>query len=197
MIACKQEHFFPPGISGARLLVAESGKFPMSQKELLPILCNHCEDARCVEVCPTGASIRRADGIVIIDGDKCVGCRYCVIACPYQSRTYYANGSKGYFPGQGLTKWEAIGQELSGLQPGTVVKCDFCVDKIDKGIKMGLRPGTDREATPACVLNCMTGARYFGDLDDPKSEVSQPIIRKRGEQLHPEFGTNPSVYYLR
>ncbi len=197
VISCKQEHFFPPGVYGARVLVWESGKFPMSNKEILPLLCNHCQESICVKVCPTGASIKREDGIVIVDKDKCMGCRYCVIACPYQSRSYYADGKKEYFPGQGLTKWEAIGQELSGLQPGTVVKCDFCVDRIEKGIKMGLKPGIDREATPVCVLNCMAGARYFGDLEDPESEVSRLVVRERhGKQLHPEFGTDPSVYYL-
>lgn len=96
-----------------------------------------------------------------------------------------------------MTKWKAIGKELGGLQPGTVLKCDFCVDRIDKGIKMGLKPGVDREATPACVVSCPAEATYFGDLDDPDSEVSRLIRERRGEPLHEEFGTNPSVYYIR
>lgn len=197
VIACKQEHFFPLGLYGARLLIGESGKFPTSNKEILPVLCNHCQEAPCVKVCPTRATTRREDGIVMVDANKCIGCRYCVIACPYQNRTYYPDGKNEYFPGQGLTKWETIGREIGSLEPGTVVKCDFCVDRIDKGIEMGLEPGVDREATPVCVISCMAEARYFGDLDEPESEVSQLIRERHGEQLHPEFGTDPSVYYLK
>ena len=89
-----------------------------------------------------------------------------------------------------------IGQELYPLQTGTVVKCNFCVERIDEGIKKGLKPGVDREATPACVITCPPKARYFGDLDDPDSEVSMLIKEKRGFQLHPEYGTDPSVYYV-
>jgi Fe-S-cluster-containing dehydrogenase component len=161
-----------------------------------PVLCNHCKEAVCVKVCPSEATIQREDGIVNIDYDKCVGCRYCVIACPYQQRTFYSDGDKGYFPGQGLTELEVIGRELYPFQPGTVVKCNFCEEKIDEGIRKGLKPGVDREATPACVNNCPTKARYFGDLDDTKSKVSVLIRQRKGFQLHPEFGTDPSVYYI-
>jgi phenylacetyl-CoA:acceptor oxidoreductase subunit 1 len=89
-----------------------------------------------------------------------------------------------------------MGKKLYPLQTGTVVKCNFCLERIDKGLKNGLRPGLDREATPACVITCPTQARHFGDLDDPNSEVSRLIKERRGLQLHPEYGTDPSVYYL-
>jgi len=196
MLACKQEHFLPPGIFWGRLVIGETGKYPAVTKQMYPVLCNHCEEAACVKVCPTGATTRREDGIVIIDYDKCVGCRYCVIACPYQQRTFYADGSKEYFPGQGFTELETIGRELYPLQPGTVVKCNFCAERIDEGLKEGLEPGIDREATPACVNACPAKARTFGDLDDPNSEVSKLIRDRKGYQLHPEFGTEPSVYYI-
>jgi phenylacetyl-CoA:acceptor oxidoreductase subunit 1 len=196
MIACKQEHFLPPNIFWNRILISETGEYPQVTNYVYPVLCNHCKEAVCVKVCPSEATIQREDGIVNIDYDKCVGCRYCVIACPYQQRTFYSDGDKGYFPGQGLTELEVIGRELYPFQPGTVVKCNFCEEKIDEGIRKGLKPGVDREATPACVNNCPTKARYFGDLDDTKSKVSVLIRQRKGFQLHPEFGTDPSVYYI-
>jgi len=196
MISCKQEHFLPPGVFWNRLVIGEMGSYPAVSKLTYPVLCNHCSEAACVKACPTRATTRRDDGIVIIDYEKCVGCRYCLIACPFQQRTYHANGQKEYFPDQGLTEYEVIGHELYPLETGTVVKCNFCSERIDAGIEKGLSPGTDREATPACVIGCPTEARVFGDLDDPNSEVSREIRGENGFQLHPEYGTNPSVYYI-
>jgi phenylacetyl-CoA:acceptor oxidoreductase subunit 1 len=196
IIACKQEHFLPPDIFWNRILVSETGKYPQVTNHVYPVLCNHCREAICVKVCPSEATLQREDGIVHIDYDKCVGCTYCVIACPYQQRIFYSDGDKGYFPGQGLTELELIGKKLYPLQPGTVVKCNFCEEKIDEGIRKGLKPGIDREATPACVNNCPTKARHFGNLDDPKSNLSTLIRQRKGFQLHPEFGTDPSVYYI-
>ena len=195
-VTCKQEHFLPPGIFWSRVLIGETGKYPTVTKQIYPVLCNHCKEAACVKVCPTGATSRREDGIVVIDYDKCVGCRYCVVACPYQERTFYADGKKEYFPGQGFTELELIGRELYPLQPGTVVKCNFCAERIDKGIQRGLKPGVDHEATPACVIGCPVKARYFGDLDDPSSEVSVLIKQRKAVPLHPEYGTEPNVYYI-
>jgi len=87
-IACKEEHFLPPGVFFNRVLIGETGKFPSSSKLIYPILCNHCSEAACVEACPTGATYIREDGIVEVDDDKCVGCRACLVSCPYQQRTY-------------------------------------------------------------------------------------------------------------
>jgi len=196
VIACKQEHFLPPEVFWNRILVGETGEYPMVTKQLYPILCNHCKEASCVEVCPTGASTKREDGIVLIDYDKCVGCRYCVLACPYQQRTFYSDDTKEYFPGQGLTELEIIGKELYPHKKGTVTKCNLCVERIDHGLAEGLSPGVDREATPACVNACPSTARCFGDLDDPESQVSRLIKEKRAESLHPEFGNKPSIYYI-
>ena len=196
VIACKQEHFLPPGIFWGRVVVGETGHRAAVTKAAYPVLCNHCEDAACVKVCPTGATVQREDGIVTVDYDKCAGCRYCVLACPYQQRTYYADSKKEYFPGQGLTPLEKIGKELYPLQEGSVLKCNFCRERIDEGLKEGLVPGVDREATPACVIACPAKARYFGDLNDPDSEVTLLIKEKKASQFHPEFGTDPSVYYI-
>jgi len=196
MIACKQEHFLPPDIYWSRLLMSETGEYPQVVKIVYPVLCNHCKEAICVNVCPSAATTRRQDGIVTVDPDKCSGCQYCVIACPYQQRTFYDDDRKEYFPGQGLTELEQIGKDLYPLQQGTVIKCNFCIERIDAGLKKGLKPGIDREATPACVNTCMANARHFGDLDDPDSQVSILIRSRKGYQLHPEWGTDPSVYYV-
>lgn len=192
---CIVEHFLPPGVLWSRVLISETGEYPVATKHVYPVLCNHCKEPDCVKVCPTRATQQREDGIVWVDQDKCAGCRYCLIACPYQARTYFSQ-EKEYFPGQGFTEWEKMREKLYPLKTGVVTKCNFCKERIDEGIKRGLKPGTDREATPACIITCPAKARYFGDLDDPGSEVSLLIRGRRGVQLHPEYGTDPSVYYV-
>jgi phenylacetyl-CoA:acceptor oxidoreductase 27-kDa subunit len=195
VITCKQDHFLPPGIFWNRLLVGEMGDYPQVARQVYPVLCNHCRETPCVEVCPSGASRCREDGIIVVDADTCTGCAYCVVACPYQQRSSI-EAIREYFPGQGLTEYERIGRELHPYQRGTVVKCTFCAEKIDTGLLRGLKPGRDREATPGCVNNCPAKARIFGDFDDPSSNISGLVRQRKGFPLRPEFGTNPSVYYL-
>ncbi len=196
VLACKAEHFLPPDIFWNRVLIGESGKYPAVTKLIYNVRCNQCADPVCVKVCPTGATQQREDGIVWVDEDKCVGCRYCMVVCPYQMRSMYENGNSEYFPGQGLTEHEKIGRILYPHQPGVVQKCVFCKERIDAGLAQGLTPGVDREATPACVISCPTKAIHFGDLDDPYSEINRIIKEKKGHQFHPEYGTNPSIYYI-
>jgi Fe-S-cluster-containing dehydrogenase component len=195
-IACKQEHFLPPEVFWNRVVIGEIGTYPLVTKQIYPVMCNHCREAACVKACPSRATTRREDGVVSVNAEKCVGCRYCLIACPYQQRTYLADDKKEYYPGQGLTAYETIGKELYPLEKGTVIKCNFCYERIDSGLARGLKPGVDRDATPACVITCPTKARVFGDLEDPESEVTLLIKERRGFQLHPEYGTEPSVYYV-
>jgi molybdopterin-containing oxidoreductase family iron-sulfur binding subunit len=196
-VACKQEHFLPPGIFWNRVLIGETGKYPAVQKEMVPILCNHCKDAVCVDVCPTGASTKREDGIVLVDYETCMGCGYCVVSCPYQHRSFYRDENlKGYFQHRNYTAMEVLGQELYPLVKGTVVKCTFCKERIDQSLKERLKAGVDRKATPACVNACVTKARTFGDLDDPTSQIVSLIKERSGHPFHPEFGTDPSVYYI-
>ncbi len=196
VLACKQEHFLPPGIFWGRLVVSETGRHAAVTKAAYPVLCNHCQEAICVKVCPTGATVQRKDGIVTVNYEECAGCRYCVVACPYQQRTYYADDQKEYFPGQGFTELELLGKKLYPLQKGSVLKCNFCAERIDQGLQQGLEPGVDRQASPACVIACPAKARYFGDLSDQQSEVSRLIKEKKALQFHSEYGTDPSVYYI-
>ncbi|MBW2066962.1 MAG: 4Fe-4S dicluster domain-containing protein [Deltaproteobacteria bacterium] len=196
MISCKQEHFLPPGVFFARVLVGESGKYPAVRKLIYPVLCNHCSEPPCVEVCPTGATAQGRDGIVSVDPNACIGCRSCLVACPYQQRTYLPKKQKEYFPGQGLTPYEEIGKNLNPLEPGTVVKCNFCSEILEEALVKGLTPGEDREATPACVNACPVHARHFGDLDDTSGRLQTLIRDKKAVPLHPENGTKPSVYYI-
>lgn len=179
-LACKTENGTRPGTTYARLLKVESGTYPSVQRITLPLLCMHCAEPPCVDVCPTGASQKRDDGIVFIDTEMCVGCRACMMACPYGSR-YYQDEAHTYFEGELTPYEEALYEDHI---EGVVEKCDFCRHRLEQGLE------------PACVANCMTKARIFGDLDDPESEVSRLIREVDGFQLNPELGTNPSVFYL-
>ncbi|MFC2005618.1 sulfate reduction electron transfer complex DsrMKJOP subunit DsrO [Chloroflexota bacterium] len=179
-VACKVEHYTGPGIFWCRVSDDEVGTYPLVSRHFLPKLCMHCQNPPCVEVCPTGASYQREDGIVLIDYDKCVGCGYCIVACPYGAR-YNSREMKGYF-GAELTPQEEIGYNQHQL--GVSEKCTFCVHRVEMGEE------------PACVRVCPTNARIFGDLEDSNSEVSQLIRSKHGFQLLPELGTEPAVYYL-
>lgn len=186
-VACKTENGIGQGSWSHVDTVGESrtdtatGEYPNLKMVYLPVLCMHCQDAPCVEVCPTGACYQREDGIVMVDYDKCVGCRYCIVACPYQAR-YYNEERGGYFAA------EPASGEKPGYQPhklGVTEKCTLCVHRVE------------REQNPACVEVCPMGARIFGDLDDPESEVCRLITYKRGTRLLEELGTEPSVYYLK
>jgi phenylacetyl-CoA:acceptor oxidoreductase subunit 1 len=190
--ACKLANFVPPGIYWNKVFDYEVGKYPNVRRCFLPVQCMHCKNPPCKDACPTGATIQREDGIVIIDYSKCIGCRYCMMVCPYDARSFYSK-EKHYYDG-GKMIYEEYGYKKH--QRGTVMKCNLCYERIDEGLKKGLKPGEDPEATPICVISCIANARYFGDLDDPESEVSKLIRRRKGFQLHAELGTDPSIYYL-
>lgn len=191
-MSCKAEHATPPGVTLARVEVSETGTYPEVTRVHLPLLCMQCADPPCEKVCPTTATQKRDDGIVFVDPELCIGCKYCMVACPYGAR-YFVDEWRPYFGAQGPTPYEEAG--YGDKQGGVVVKCDYCMHRIDAGLAKGLQPGVDREATPACVVNCMAKARTFGDLDDPASEVAR-LVAQHGRQLSPELGTNPSTHYL-
>ncbi len=182
-MTCKVENSLPPGTYWARVLKEEIGTYPNARMVSLPVLCMHCEEPPCVPVCPTGASRKREDGIVWIDYDTCIGCRYCMQACPYEARNFHAD-MVNYLENE--TPYERITRTVLGKGPqqGTVSKCNFCMERVDAG------------RDPACVETCLGKARIFGDLNDPASEVAGLLRDRDHAVLHPEAGTRPSVFYL-
>lgn len=181
-VACKQANATPPGVLFTRVFIEERGTYPNTHLEFLPVICNHCNDAPCVDVCPTGATQKLADGRVTIDQSKCLGCRSCMVACAYNARYFAYSDPEPNFPEMGYTPYEEV--RYADNRVGTVMKCDFCPDRVAE------------EGEPACVAACPCEARIFGDLDDPDSAVSRLIAESDAKQLHPELGTDPSVYYL-
>lgn len=168
------------------------GGSPRRQRLYLPLSCMHCGDPPCEAVCPTTATFKRPDGIVDIDHEKCIGCGYCMVACPYHARVIlflneYDLETRVMVEGSAVSLPDYI---------GVATKCCFCRPRIDRGIEKGLTPGVDREATPACVNHCTAGALYFGNLNDPGREVARLVRENRTLCLQEALGTQPRVYYL-
>ena len=140
------------------------------------VMCNHCDEPPCVKVCPTKATWRREDGIVAMDQHRCIGCRYCVAACPYGSRSF---------------NWVDPRNALATVDPsypprtkGVVEKCTFCVERLDRGL------------LPLCVEGCPEKALVFGDLNDPKSAVRELLRSRFALRRRPGLGTDPQLYTL-
>ncbi len=186
VMACKVKNHTPPEVFWSRVLKGERGVYPNTVRQALPVLCMQCEEPSCQEVCPTGATHTLDNGIVVVDQDKCMGCKYCMMACPYGAR-YSVEEWESYFPdGLPLSPYEEFAktfwEEHSGV--GVATKCDFCRDQLEEGKQ------------PACIKSCPAVARTIGDLDDPNSEVSILIKKYRGTPLNPELGNEPKVFYL-
>ncbi len=165
------------------------GEFPAIHRRFYPRPCQHCKNAPCVEVCPTSASHKTKDGRVLIDYQNCIGCRYCITACPYEARVF--NWKK---PKKPLTENPAV-----PVRPrGVTEKCTFCTHRIDAAKKKAQAIGSDTPegVVPACVEECIGEARYFGDLDDSNSMVARLIATRGHKRLLEEKGTDPSVIYL-
>jgi Fe-S-cluster-containing dehydrogenase component len=139
------------------------------------VLCNHCENPPCVKACPTQATFKRPDGIVAMDFHRCIGCRFCMAACPFSARSFNFRDPRPFV--------KPINEEFPTRTMGVVEKCNFCVERLADGLM------------PACVENS-NGGLIFGDLDDPNSEVRKIIGSKFTIRRKPELGTQPSVYYL-
>jgi molybdopterin-containing oxidoreductase family iron-sulfur binding subunit len=136
----------------------------------LPVMCQHCAEPPCVDVCPTGASFKRADGIVLVDRHTCIGCRYCMMACPYKARSFVHEPVNTQKPGVPRGK-------------GCVESCTLCVHRIDRG------------DGPACAKACPTQAIVFGDLNDPDSEISRRVREVRTTALRADLNLDPGVRY--
>jgi phenylacetyl-CoA:acceptor oxidoreductase subunit 1 len=189
--ACKQANATPPGVQWRRVIDLEAGEYPEVKRAFVPVGCMHCDDPPCMHVCPSTATRKRADGIVTIDYDLCIGCGYCAVACPYQARFKIDGLRRAY--GEPMPNEEA---REDAQRVGVATKCTFCVERIDAGLARGLRPGVDPEATPACVNSCIAQALHFGDADDPESNVAKLLAANRHFRMHEELGTGPNLHYL-
>ena len=139
-------------------------------------LCNHCDDPPCVKYCPTRATWKREDGIVMMDFHRCIGCRYCMAGCPYGSRSFNWKDPRPFI--------KKINLEFPTRTKGVVEKCNFCEERLLKGL------------LPACVEACKERALVFGDLKQPESEIRKTLRNRTVLQRQPELGTKPKVYYI-
>ena len=190
-IACKHSNDTPPGVQWRRVIDVELGTFPNVERLFMVTGCQHCAEPSCVPVCPTGATKQRADGLVTMDYDLCIGCGYCAVACPYQARNI-AHEQKWYY-GQPTAQETQVAH---ADRVGVANKCTFCVERVDNGLANGLTPGVDPEATPACANACIATAIHFGDFNDPDSNVSRLTSEDNSVQMHAELGNDPQVKYL-
>ena len=167
VVACKAEFGVPLGVWRTWVKVADKGKYPTTKRVFMPRLCNHCDNPICVRNCPTQATYKHKDGFVLQRYNRCIGCRTCIVACPYNAR-------------------HLVPEKRTDMKLPTLVvdKCTFCIHRVKKGL------------VPSCVQSCVGGARIFGDLNDPDSEVAKLVAKEPVTVLKPELGTSPSVFYI-
>lgn len=206
MEACKVENNTPEAHFFMYVFRFEEGEYPNTRISFMPRPCMHCDNPPCVKVCPVGARYKREDGLVATDFDRCIGCRYCEVACPYGVNYFnWKNPKKAQYldwqdtdlvqitdgdspPYKNPDLDQPYGKEQrriagGGHETGVIEKCTFCVHRVEKG------------QAPACVTTCPTFALRFGDLDDPNSNVSSLLRSKRHFRLLEEAGTEPRVFY--
>jgi Fe-S-cluster-containing dehydrogenase component len=166
-MACKVEFDLPLGVWRIWLKEENRGEFPNVKKVVMPTLCNHCDYPICVRNCPTAATYKHADGYVLQRANRCVGCRACIISCPYNARCLLP----------------AV--RTDSQKPTSVTdKCSFCIHRVSRGL------------APACVASCTARAMIFGDVNDPQSEVALLLKKENVSVLRPDMGTAPQVYYI-
>lgn len=180
--------------SWRRVFDCGPGPAPDRQRLCVPMSCMHCADPPCEKVCPTTATYVRTDGIVEIDPQKCIGCGYCMVACPYLARVILRFNETA--AEQSLMDAEEGGGPTKDSYLGVCTKCNFCRERIELGVAQHLTPGVDRDATPGCVINCTSDALTFGDLEDPNSPVSLLLAESKVRTLQPDLSTQPHLYYI-
>lgn len=191
-IGCIAENKLPPGVVYRPVIEEEIGEYPNVRMRFIPRPCMQCDDPPCTPVCPVNATYKRPDGIVEIDYNACIGCRYCITACPYNAR--YADFGENYTDNTPeLQEYEKIpnfeygkrwDRTKEGSPVGNARKCHFCLHRLNVGM------------LPMCVTTCVGRATYFGDANDPNSLVSELIAQPNVMRLKEELGTKPKVYYL-
>ena len=193
-VSCVAENKLPPGVVYRPVLDQEIGEYPNVTRRFMPRPCMQCEEPPCVPVCPVNATYTRPDGIVAIDYEQCIGCRYCITACPYSARTFdvgytYTEGTPEQEVYELLPSYEygveqarVPGSEESPI--GNARKCHFCLHRLEQG------------ALPMCVTTCIGVANFFGDLNDGDSLVAQMAAQPNAIVLKEELGTKPKVFYL-
>jgi molybdopterin-containing oxidoreductase family iron-sulfur binding subunit len=191
-VACIAENKLPPGVVYRPVMQQEIGTFPNVRLRFFPRPCMQCDEPPCVPVCPVEATWKRPDGIVSVDYDKCIGCGYCVTACPYNARTRdvgdnYTDGTPALQPYEQQPNFEygkAWNRNDHDSPIGNARKCHFCVHRLEEG------------QLPECVTTCIGRATYFGDANDSTSVVSQLASQANAIRLLEEKGTKPRVIYL-
>jgi Fe-S-cluster-containing dehydrogenase component len=185
--ACSKMHFVPPDRQWIKVLRMQDSE--KTAPYYFPQPCYHCDNPPCTKVCPVDATYKRSDGVVLIDNDRCIGCRFCMAACPYGARSFNWGSpqdppealEKGYSPEQGFPR-----------KIGTVEKCDFCPEMAEAGM------------LPPCTSSCPMGAIYYGDENEDAvtnaqgetQRLSKLLLDRSGYRHLEELGTEPRVYYL-
>ncbi len=140
------------------------------------LFCNHCDNPPCTNVCPTQATWKREDGVVMMDWHRCIGCRYCMAACPYGSRSFNWRDPRPHI--------KQLNPDFPTRERGVVEKCNFCEERLSRGL------------LPACVEACPVKAMTFGNLEDPNSEIREILNKRFTIRRKPELGTQPEIYYI-
>ena len=201
-IACVAENKLPPGVVYRPVIEEEFGTYPLVTRRFIPRPCMQCDNPPCTPVCPVNATYTNDEGVVVVDYEQCIGCRACIVACPYGARTsdfgytYTENTpvADGLIVGQNVADdYERAanyeyGQEWdradNGSPMGNARKCHFCLHRVKVGM------------LPECVTTCIGRATMFGDANDHDSVVAEMIRKPNVMRLKEELGTEPRVYYL-
>lgn len=198
-VGCITENKLPPGVVYRPVITEEKGKYPNVVLKYTPRPCMQCDRPTCTNVCPVKATYKREDGIVEVDYQKCIGCRYCITACPYGARVsdfgeYYTEkiqksgnilgGNQDYEKGPNFEYHIPTLREGHKSPIGNARKCHFCIHRVENGL------------LPICVSTCIGRATYFGDLNNHKNTINKLIYSNNVVTLLPHKNTNPKVFYI-